>query len=314
MTRRTLLLSSAAALAAPRLTPKQRIDRVLKGQDVDRIPYTYWYHFGLEKLPGAHHARATLDFHRRFRTDLVKVMSDYAFPRPAGTWYKLRVNTTPFPEQLRALAIIDQALRGRVYFVETIFNPWNVAEKLSSKEEVLRLKAEDPTALLQALQAIAESEAAHAKKAVSAGAAGVFLAIANAQEGVLTEEEYARFSEPFDKLVLNAVGSAPLNILHLHGERVYLDRFTSGWAATAINYSAHATGTPLAAMRERYAGVLIGGVDERNFRTLEEAELGEQRRAAEEAAGKRLILAPGCSVPNETADAELLRLTKIVGA
>ena len=314
MTRRTLLLSSAAVLAAPRLTPKQRIDRVLKGQDVDRTPFTYWYHFGLEKSPGSHHAKATLDFHRNFRTDLVKVMSDYAFPRPAGTWYELRVNTTPFPEQLRALGIIDQALRGRVYFIETIFNPWNVAEKLSSKEEVLRLKEENPTALLEALQAIAESEAAYAKKAVNAGAAGVFLAIANAQEGVLTQEEYARFSEPFDKLILNAVSSAPLNVLHLHGERVYLDRFTSGWAAAAIHYSAHATGTSLETMREQYPGVLIGGIDERNFRTLREPELREQRQAAEQAAGKRFILAPGCSAPNETTDAELLRLTKIVGA
>jgi hypothetical protein len=67
-------------------------------------------------------------------------------------------------------------------------------------------------------------------------------------------------------------------------------------------------------MRERYSGVLIGGTDETSFRTLGEAELRQQRRAAEQAAGKRLILAPGCSVPNETTDAELLRLTKVAGA
>jgi uroporphyrinogen decarboxylase len=314
MTRRTLLLSSISSLAAQRLTPKQRVDRVLNGQDVDRVPFTCWRHFGLEKHPGARHAQATLEFHRKFRTDLVKVMSDYPFPRPEGRLRELRVNTNPFPEQLRALTIIAQALRGRAYFIETIFNPWTVAEKLSSQEEVRRSKEENPAALLEALQAIAESEAGHARKAVNAGAAGIFLAISNAQEGVLTPEEYARFSEPFDKLVLSAVASAPLNVLHLHGERVYLDRFTSGWPVAAINYSAHGTGTPLETMRSRYPGVLIGGIDERNFRALSESELRSQCRSAAQQAGKGFILAPGCSAPDDTPDAQFLRLTAIAGA
>jgi len=66
------------------LTSKERIDRVLLGQDVDRPPYTFYYHFGLQHLPAQHHANATLEFHRKFQTDLVKVMSDFPFPRPLG--------------------------------------------------------------------------------------------------------------------------------------------------------------------------------------------------------------------------------------
>jgi uroporphyrinogen decarboxylase len=205
-------------------------------------------------------------------------------------------------------------LSGRAHFIETLFNPWNVAEKLSSPEAVRRLKDEKPSALLEALQAIAESEAAHARKAVGAGASGVFLAIANAQEGILSPEEYARFSEPFDKLVLKAVESAPLNVLHLHGDKVYLDRFLSGWPPAVINYSAHGTGVGLAAMRAKHAGVIMGGIDERAYRTLSEDELRQQLHAAREAAGRQLILAPGCSVPNETTDAEMLRLTRVAGA
>jgi hypothetical protein len=30
---------------------------------------------------------------------------------------------SPFPEQLRALELIRDGLRGQAYFVETIFNP-----------------------------------------------------------------------------------------------------------------------------------------------------------------------------------------------
>jgi uroporphyrinogen decarboxylase len=312
--REFLYLTAAGALAASKMTSKQRVDRALKGEDVDRNPFTFWHHFGLEKMPGEQHAEATLAFHRKFRTDLVKVMSDYPFPKPEGKWYETKVVNDPFPQQLRALELIQEGLRGKAYFVETLFNPWNVAEKMSSPAEVLRLKAENPKALQAALEAIAESEASHARKAVKAGASGIFLAIANAQDGLMTQEDYAKFSEPFDKLVLDAVNGSPLNILHLHGDKVYLDRFTKGWPAAAINYSNFGTGRSVADMRAKYDGVLMSGLDERNFRQLSEADLKKQWDEARGGGGKKFILTPGCSVPNDSTDEELMRLVKVVGA
>ena len=306
---------AAAAVAVrgdTQMTGKQRVDRALKGQDVDRTPFSFWHHFGLEKLPAERHAQATLDFHHRFHTDLVKVMSDYPFPKPAGEWYELKVLNDPFPEQLRALELINEGLGGEAYFVETIFNPWNVAEKLSSPAEVARLKQENPKALLAGLEAIAESEASHARKAMAAGASGIFLAIANAQDGIMTPEDYAKFSEPFDRLILDAVNEAPLNILHLHGDKVYLDHFVKGWQVAAINYSNIGTGRSVAAMRSIYTGVLMTGLDEVNFRKLSEADLEKQWEGARQGAGKKFILTPGCSVPNDSTDEELMRLVKVV--
>ncbi|HXM42366.1 MAG TPA: uroporphyrinogen decarboxylase family protein [Bryobacteraceae bacterium] len=211
-------------------------------------------------------------------------MSDYPFPKPAGKWHDLKVVNNPFPEQLRALELIRGGLRGQAYFVETVFNPWNVAEKMSSPEEVIRLKAEDPKALESALEAIAESEASHARKAVAGGAAGIFLAVANAQDGIMTQEDNARFSEPFDRLILEAVSGAPLN------------------------------GGTVAAMRAQYGGALMSGLDEKNFRRLSEPDLRQQWEAARSSAGKKFILTPGCSVPNDSTEAELMRLVKVAGA
>lgn len=310
----TLGAATAAwfAVARDTLTHRERLDRALKGDDVDRPPFTFWYHFGLEKDGPEAHARATLDFHRRYHTDLVKVMSDFPYPG-AVSLDQLRVQASPFPAQLKALALIRDGLGGNARFVETIFNPWNVAEKLTSKEELLRLKRERPQVLLDALDVIARSEANHARLAVQTGASGIFLAIANAQPEVLSREEYAKFSEPFDRLVLDAVKGAPLNVLHLHGDRVYLDHFHRPWPARAINYSAHGTAVPLATVRRDYAGVLMGGIDERSYRTLNEAQVTTQWQEAQRAAGKRFILAPGCSVPNESQPAELERLPRQLG-
>jgi uroporphyrinogen decarboxylase len=307
--RREFVFSLAAAMAPAKMNSKERIDRALKGVEVDRTPFSFWYHFGLEKFPAERHAKATLEFHRKFRTDLVKVMSDFPYPKPVA-----KVEENPFPEQIRALEMIRDSLGGRAYFVETIFNPWNQAEKTSSKEEVQRLKRENPQELLDTLEKIAKSEAAHARRAVETGAAGVFLAIANAGDGVLTRDEYIRFSEPFDRMVLDAVKSAPLNILHLHGKQIHLDRFYEGWPAAAINYSHVTTGVPIADFRKRYGGVIMGGIDEVNYRTLSEADLKQQWHAARQAGGAKFILAPGCSVPDPTSDEEMLRLTTVVGA
>jgi uroporphyrinogen decarboxylase len=301
-------LPLAAAAQNSTLTPKARVDRALKGEDTDRVPFTCWYHFGLEKEPPEKFAAATLDFHRRLRTDLVKVMSDFPYPADSS-----KVHENPFPAQIRALEMIRDGLRGQAHFIETIFNPWNVAEKLTSKEQVQRMKSDEPRKLLDLLERLGRSEASHARRAVATGASGVFLAIANAEPAVLSREDYERFSEPFDLMVLEAAASAPLNVLHLHGDKVYLDHFTRPkWKGAAINYSQHGTGVRMAGVRARFGGVLLGGVDETAFRKLSTEDLRRQAKEAREGAGKRLILTPGCSVPNETTDAEILRLTQAV--
>jgi uroporphyrinogen decarboxylase len=312
--RREFLASPAIALAAgSKMTSKERVDRALKGADVDRPPFTFWHHFHLEKLPAERHANATLEFHRKFRTDLIKVMSDYPYPAPKGGIGAIKPDPNPFPEQIRALEIIRDGAGGEAYFVETIFNPYNQAQKVFTKAEVKRLREEQPQVLLNALEAIAKSEAAHARRAIAAGASGIFLAIDNAQSGILTPAEYAKFSEPFDRMVLEAASGAPLNTLHLHGDKVYLDRFFQGWSAAVINYSIHGTRVGTNEARARFAGVLMCGIDEVHYRTLTQTELRDQARAAREAAGPKFILAPGCSVPDESTDEELGRLTHVAG-
>jgi hypothetical protein len=44
----------------------------------------------------------------------------------------------------------------------------------------------------------------------------------------------------------------------------------------------------------------MSGLDEKNFRKLSEADLQKQWEGARQGAGKKFILTPGCSVPNDS--------------
>ena len=84
--------------------------------------------------------------------------------------------------------------------------------------------------------------------------------------------------------------------------------------ATAINYSVHVSGIPVADVRRRYGNVIMGGIDEVNYRKLTAAEIEAQWKSAQKAAGRKFMLSPGCSVPNDSTAEELDRLPQVVGA
>ena len=225
MFRRDFLIAAAASSAwvifgRAALSRKERVDRALAGQEVDRPPFTFWHHFGLKTAEA--HATRTLEFHRLYHTDLVKVMSDFPYPKPPGKWYELKVNPNPFPDQIHALELIRDGLNGDAYVIDTVFNPWNVAQKLSSKQELLHLKERNPQAVLDALDAITQSEIAHAKRALATGASGILFSVANANSGELSAADYQKFSRPFDQRFMESVSGARLNFLHLHVEPSYL--------------------------------------------------------------------------------------------
>ena len=258
------------------MTKIERIKAVLRAERVDRPPFTFWHHFGLEKLPGEKQAEATLDFYRKFDVDLLKVMSDYPYPLPENLdaitefsdWKRIEPIKNPFPEQIKALKIIDKELKGKAPFVETIFQSWTVLEKLSSKKAVEQLKREDPSTLKKVLRAISESQGNHARLALDAGAAGIFLAVAAADHSVMDTQEYLKFVRESDLMILDAVkDKGYLNILHIHGNSPHFDTLLS-YPVQVINYSVYGTGISLNEMKKRFSGTLMGGLDETNIAKL----------------------------------------------
>ena len=145
----------------------ERINAAVEGKDVDRIPFSFWYHFGLHHKPGKVFAEAELDFFKAYDLDFLKVMHDYPYPLPDGLteikqkddWLKLKplkYNEGGFVEQMNALKIIGNELKGKAYFIDTIFSPWSTAHKFCG-DRIKTFMKESPKEFLQGLEVIAKS-------------------------------------------------------------------------------------------------------------------------------------------------------------
>jgi uroporphyrinogen decarboxylase len=294
----------------------ERVMNTLEGREVDRPPFGFWYHFGLQHMPGRYHAEAEIDFYQAYDLDFLKVMNDYAYPLPEGTealcdedgWRRVEpvnLKAGAWSEQLAALSIIKNALAKEAMFVETVFSPWTTARRLTPTGSLTEARNLFPQTLLTAMDSIATSLAEYAAEAIARGASGIFLSLGAATDDVMTAEEYQIWGRPFDLKILEAVKESPFNILHIHGRHIHFDPLMS-YPASAINWS-HATTEPsLQEGRRRSGKAVMGGIDETASAHLSPAEM--RKRIAEAIrgfAGTGLIVAPGCSVATDTPERTL---------
>jgi uroporphyrinogen decarboxylase len=343
MNRRTFLsgATAAAGVAVTRpvfgtkagsstLSHKERVDRALRGQDLDRPPFTFYHHY---KRPTAQlEAQDHLEFHRTYNTDIVKVMNDFDYPQSTtGKWHELKLLDSPYPDQLETLKRVRDGLNGGAYFIDTIYGPYMTAmilfqsqpqfASLGKSEEVrdqqIRslhdFQQQNPDAWHNALEAITQSTVNHIRHAKDIGASGALVSIFNAESKFGTVEDYERYTRPYDKRVFHALADTKLTVLHLHYlERPYLDQFKD-FNAPVIQHSIKTSGIPISEIRKHYSQTIAGGVDEIDYEKLSVAEMRKQWTEARSQAGANYIAAPGCSVPNGSTPEELARFPRAIG-
>ena len=339
MIRRRGFLQGAAATAGLALAKplfgrslghKERVNRALRGQELDRPPFTFYHHF---KRPTPQlEAQDHLEFHRAYRTDIVKVMNDFDYPRAMkGNWYELDPVDSPYPDQLKTLQIVRAALNGGADFIDTLYGPYMTAmllfqrqpqfarpgnsqevtdEVISSLHEFQRT---NPDGWHRAMEAITQSTLNHIRHARKTGASGALISVFNAESKFGSVGDYARYSRPYDKRVFETLADTKLTILHLHYlERPYVGQFRD-FPAPVIQYSVRTSGIPITEVRKQFSQPIMGGVDEIDFDRLTVEEMRRQWTQAREQAGSKYIAAPGCSVPDASTPAELMRFPRSLG-
>ena len=312
------------------LSHKERVDKALLGQDVDRPPYTFYRHYG---RPTARlEAQDHLELHRTYKTDIVKVMNDFEYPKSTtGKWHELKPLDSPYPKQLETLRLVRDGLNGDAYFIDTLYGPYMTAmilfqsqpqfanRKKSDELETQQIKSlgefqkQNPDAWHGALDAITQSTINHIRKSKEIGASGALVSVFNAESKFGSVEDYQKYTRAYDKRVFDALAETKLTVLHLHFlERPYLDQFKD-FNAPVLQYSVKVSGIPISEVRQKYSQPIFGGVDEIDYRKLTTEQIRTQWTEAKSQAGAKYIAAPGCSIPNDSTPGELAHFPKSLG-
>lgn len=304
---------------------RERVEAVMRGAAVDRVPFGLWRHFhGQDRTP-EELATSTLQFALQFEPDVVKLtptglygVEDWgvdrayfddphrppertrpAFDDPSG-WARLRPldpTSGALGRELRALHLTGAGLGLDWPLLMTVFSPLTLAYKLVGNRLVDDLRSA-PETVEAGLARIAETTADFALLCLEAGADGIFFASQLATHRFLTPAEHARFGEPFDRAVLDAVaGRSWLTVLHLHGTDVFFD-LANHYPVHAVSWHDRETEPDLASAARQTGRILMAGLDRRLFEAGTPGQVEAQARQAPAATGgRRLILAPSCVIP-----------------
>jgi uroporphyrinogen decarboxylase len=318
------------------MTKNERVVAALKGNEVDRVPVSAWWHDFAREWSAKDLAETTLAQYRTYDWDFIKVnpRASY-FGEAFGAKYAQREGRQPdliepgvsspdslsriekqdgksgvWAEQLEALRLIGAGLNGEAPFIQTIFSPLaTMSRATGSTKYVQRLMRENSDELLAALERITETLVAYSRASIDAGAAGIFFATVEwGSADVISIEDYERFCRPFDMLVLAAVNGAPFNVFHVCRAHNHLLKLLD-YPVIAFHWAVHQEGNPsFAEIASKTDRALMGGVSHEATMTsgAPDEVSREARLAIGQMNGRRFLLAPGCSADPQTPEANLL--------
>jgi uroporphyrinogen decarboxylase len=309
---------------ADAMTKRERVMAAICGDDVDRVPFSFWYHFPGGENPDEDFIQAEVGFAVKYDVDLLKVMHDAPLDLPPGleeitSAADLRrlepvdPRKGNFARHLSALHAIRKRLPDDRPMVDTLFSPFSYCDKLTGKQ-ALRYLDEDPDAFRHALWAIAESVAAYGVAAIEDGAInGMFLASSGGVRGFIDETVFREIVQPTHKHIGDACATVgTCNILHLHGTNLMWEPQCE-IPAHIVNWSDRTTAPSLSEARRKDDRCLAGGINEVTAGDVTPEQIREQVRSAiEELRGRKMIAACGCAVPTEAPEANLLAIRDAV--
>jgi uroporphyrinogen decarboxylase len=309
------------------MTRRERLQATLVGDAVDRPAVALWRHFpGDDQRPGDL-AAATVSWQAQYDWDFIKVSPSSSFClRDWGVedrWvggdegtreYTRRVIQHPedwpalpvldpqradrLQGQLRCLERIGEAVGSEVPFIQTIFSPLAQAKNLSGSARLLAHLRQAPDLVLAGLEAITATTIRFVEACVRTGIGGIYYAASMASYELLSEAEYRRFGEPYDRRILAAAQQCWFNMLHLHGTEVMFD-LVAGYPAQALNWHDREAPPSLAEGMLRFPGAVSGGLA--RWDDLLRGDPDDVRANAADAirqtGGRRLIVSSGCVAP-----------------
>ncbi|WP_248928221.1 uroporphyrinogen decarboxylase family protein [Paenibacillus hamazuiensis] len=322
-----------------KITGTMRIKAALRGEKLDRVPYSFWTHLPLIDLDPVRLAEETYRFYKTYDLDFIKNMpngmfsiedfgcvSDYAKVPHGGVaeivkygiespddWTRLvepDVTDGALGRELDSLELLLDKVKGEAPVVVTIFTPLTTASKLCGPLMLKHIK-QYPEQVKAGLELITRVTVNFAKEALRRGCAGVFCANQMATYSQLTEEEYIQFGVPYDKQVLNSISNDSwFNILHIHGTDI-MHKLLIDYPVHAFNWHIWETAPSVSEFIKLVPDkTIVGGLQRFH---ITNGRMEDLRHEIKEVSGlvnnNKLILAPGCVIRYPVRQAVLEELT-----
>ncbi len=306
------------------MNKRERLEKTIAGDAVDRVPVSLWRHFPGDDQRATDLAAATVEWQRRYDWDFVKVtpassfcLTDYGVQdRWVGSiegtreytkqvvhksleWTDLRPidpGKGALARQAEALTLIRKELGDDVPVIQTIFSPLAQARHIADPATLIKHLRTAPDRLKTGLNTITDSTIRFIDSIRRSGIAGVYYAVQMGSYGDLTPQEYTEFGRPFDLQILKAIPKDWwFNVLHLHGDAPIFDLFMD-YPVQALNWHDRETEPDLATGKRKFKGAVCGGLGHWDaVHNGTPAEVRDQaRNAIDQTEGRRFILATGC--------------------
>ena len=279
----------------------ERLQNALKGERIDRPPFSFWHHFGLQHMSGESVATAHIAFARRFNLDFVKVMSDYPFPVREGMSLDrmtdvlqlqvLHGNEGGWSHQLLALKNIYHALGKEKWIVDTVYSPWTHLCRLFGADTILKMAGSRPELVRQGLEVITASLVNYINEA-RPYINGIYFSLSEADYSQLDPIEHEQRCMPYNMRVLEAAAGLPFNVVRLKGNRVYFESVKE-YPSAAASWEHFCTKTGLAKGLVAWNRAVLGGIDGDTIHLRSSAAVKQMfEKYAPEYLLQKLIIAP----------------------
>jgi uroporphyrinogen decarboxylase len=293
---------------------------LIRAERLDQPPILLWKHFRIDEPREL--ARRTVRFYRDHRLAAAKLMPDIPliFEERSLSSFSQVAQLRRFgpvmtvgraAEYVRAVELARKALDDHDVLLVTLFSPlaliglWCGPTGLREMADGERPVAH---AVLWALAGLVHDLAA---ACVEAGADGVYYSCWG--QDVLGAGEYDELGVPYDLAGLRGADGAELRLLHLHGA---VDSGIERYARYPVQIVGWSEVESSITLEEGAAGLagkfVMGGIAE-NRSTAADAAAKARVTTLIERLGPRLVVAPGCSLPDDIGDAALSSLRALVG-
>jgi len=267
---------------------RERLERALIGEKVDRAPIALWRHFGGDDQRLADFVRATLDFQKQYDWDFIRTtpfsaysVSDYGVEavwngdasgdatitktiiKRSLDWTELRTldpargELGKYLEALRG--IITEADKTGTPVLATVYSPLSQARMLAGEMTMLLHMRTAPQRVITGLNTLTENTMRLFESLKKIGIAGISYMMDCANFGVMSEEEYVQFGIPNDRKILETRNPKWwLNILHLADNPMFA--LATSYPMQVINWDVTDKHLDWATVKTRTSQTLCAGL------------------------------------------------------